>query len=126
MGISENIGAVRCGDSFDFAVSPLLQKKHTVYTSPAVSTPMLIGIQKPQIVLPDRKYAEEELAFAKTLHWFNPAVFWMERQAVQDMELLCDGCVVRQFSREEKKAIWRGAVKLSFRENKQDGRFVYQ
>lgn len=77
---------------------------------------MLIGIQKPQIVLPDRKYAEEELAFAKTLHWFNPAVFWMERQAVQDMELLCDGCVVRHFSREEKKAIWRGAVKLCFRE----------
>lgn len=96
-----------------------------VYISPAVSSPMLAGICKPQIVLPHGKYGKEELAFilehesahyrrkdlwakillafAKTLHWFNPLVYWMERQAVQDMELLCDSYVVRDFSREEKK-----------------------
>ncbi len=43
------------------------------------------------------------LAFAKTLHWFNPLIFWMELQAVRDMELLCDGRVVRYFSREQKR-----------------------
>lgn len=96
-----------------------------VYVSPAVSSPMLTGIRRPQIVLPVRDYEEEPLifilehefthyrrkdlwiklllAFARTLHWFNPLVLWMERQAARDMELLCDGDVVRHFSREEKR-----------------------
>lgn len=101
------------------------KEKLSVYTSSVVSSPMLMGIRKPQIVLPDREYKKEELAFilehefthykrkdlwaklllalAKTLHWFNPLVIWMERQAIQDMELLCDSRVVKHFSREEKK-----------------------
>ncbi|HCT92643.1 MAG TPA: hypothetical protein DF613_14885 [Lachnospiraceae bacterium] len=96
-----------------------------VYISPASSSPMLAGIYRPRIILPHGKYGKEELAFileheyihyrrkdlwakmllafAKTLHWFNPLVYWMERQAVRDMELLCDSHVVRHFSREEKK-----------------------
>lgn len=99
--------------------------KLLVYVCAIVSSPMLMGIRKPKIVLPDREYAKEELAFilehefthykrkdlwaklllsaAKTLHWFNPLVIWMERQAIQDMEMLCDSRVVRHFSREEKK-----------------------
>ena len=101
------------------------KEKLSVYRSPVVSSPLLMGIRKPQIVLPDKEYPIEELAFilehefthykrkdlwaklllalAKTLHWFNPLVILMERQAIQDMELLCDGRVVRCFSREEKK-----------------------
>ena len=97
----------------------------SVYTSAVVSSPMLMGMIKPQILLPDREYTKEDLAFilehefahykrkdlwirfllvlARTLHWFNPFVVCMERQAIRDMELLCDSDVVKQFSKEEKK-----------------------
>lgn len=96
-----------------------------IYTSSAVFSPMLTGIRNPQIVLPNVNYSKDQLALilehesmhykskdllvkllfnaAKTFHWFNPLVVWMERQALQDMELLCDSRVVRWFSREEKK-----------------------
>lgn len=119
-----------------------------MYISDAVSAPLLVGIRRPQILLPKPfcgdaamdtgrfrcsdalklfcgGAAGEELAFileheythyrrkdlwvklllalAGTLHWFNPFVYWMRRQAVQDMEFLCDSCVVKNFSREEKK-----------------------
>ena len=107
--------------------------KLPVYISPTVSSPMLMGICRPRIVLPHGGYGKEELAFileheythykrkdlwaklllslVKSLHWFNLPVYWMERQAVQDMELLCDSYVVRHFSREEKKQY--GAALLS-------------
>lgn len=96
-----------------------------VYISSAVGAPVLMGLKSPRILLADRKYEEKQLDFilahelahyhrkdlwakmlfaaARTLHWFNPLVYRMERQAVKDMELLCDSRVVRNFSRDEKK-----------------------
>ena len=43
------------------------------------------------------------LGSARTLHWFNPLVYLMEKRAAEDMELLCDSQVVREFTKEEKK-----------------------
>ncbi len=96
-----------------------------VYTSPVISAPMLVGIRKPQILLPCREYSREQLEFilqhefihyrrkdlwvkllltaAGTVHWFNPLVGLMAGQAVKDMELLCDSDVVKDFTKEEKK-----------------------
>jgi len=104
----------------------LFQKeKIPVFSSPLVKSPMLAGIWKPQIILPEQDYTQEQLAFilnheythykrkdlwvklllagARTLHWFNPLVYYMERRGGMDIELLCDSRVVRDFSREEKK-----------------------
>lgn len=96
-----------------------------VYVSPVVDSPALIGIFRPQIILPAEDYESEQLSFilahefthyirkdlwikillaaAKTIHWFNPVVAIMEKKAGRDMELLCDSRVVRYFTREEKK-----------------------
>ncbi len=104
----------------------LTKKEHLfVYTSPVISAPMLVGIRKPQILLPCREYSREQLEFilqhefihyrrkdlwvkllltaAGTVHWFNPLVRLMIRQASKDMELLCDSDVVKDFTKEEKK-----------------------
>lgn len=97
----------------------------TVCRSPIVGVPMLIGFWKPQIILADRDYTKTQLDFilshemahykrkdlwakllfaaAKTVHWFNPFIYWMQRQAAADIELLCDSDVVKIFSKEEKK-----------------------
>ncbi len=97
----------------------------SVFSSLLVSSPMLIGILKPQIFLPEKKYDEEALSFilnhelihykrkdlwiklllaaARTIHWFNPLIYQMEKQAGKDMELLCDSQAVQAFSKEEKK-----------------------
>lgn len=96
-----------------------------VFTSAIVHSPMLVGICRPQIILPMQHYTEEQvgfivsheyahykrkdlavkllLAWGKTLHWFNPFVHYMERRAGKDIELLCDSQVVGNFTKEEKK-----------------------
>lgn len=101
------------------------KEKIPVYLSSEVTSPMLLGIRKPQIILPSGEYGEEELAFildhesahyhrkdlairlllraAGTIHWFNPFVALMERRAVRDIELLCDSYVVKNYTKTEKK-----------------------
>lgn len=79
-------------------------------------SPMITGIFRPVVVLPRKAYTEKELYFilkhelihlkrndvlvkflyvaANALHWFNPLVYIMRKQAVVDMELSCDERVV--------------------------------
>lgn len=79
-------------------------------------SPMVTGIFKPVLVLPKETYGEKELYFilkhelvhlkrhdtlvkflyiaANALHWFNPLIYIMRRQAVADMELSCDEKVI--------------------------------
>lgn len=104
-----------------------LQKKENipVFSSEIVQSPMLVGICRPQIILPKQHFTKEQiefilshefahykrkdlvvkllLAWCRTLHWFNPFVYYMERRAEKDIELLCDSQVVRNFSKQEKK-----------------------
>lgn len=89
-------------------------------------SPMVIGFLKPVLVLPDCDYSEEELYFilkhelihikrhdmyfkllfmlANALHWFNPLVYIMQKEAVVDMELSCDEKVIRQSAYAVRKA----------------------
>ena len=89
-------------------------------------SPMVIGFLKPMLVLPDCDYSEEELFFilkhelihikrhdiyfkllfviANALHWFNPLVYIMQREAVVDMELSCDEKVIQQTTYAVRKA----------------------
>lgn len=84
---------------------------HAVEFSEADS-PMIIGFLKPVLVLPKTQYSSEELFFilkhelvhlkrgdvylkllfvaANAVHWFNPIIWIMQKEAVVDMELSCD------------------------------------
>lgn len=85
---------------------------------PDAVSPMIIGFVNPVLVLPKtRLFMEEESAFvlkhelvhfkrgdvyfkllfvaANAVHWFNPLVWIMQKEAVIDMELSCDECVVQ-------------------------------
>ncbi|MBE6111835.1 MAG: M56 family metallopeptidase [Peptococcaceae bacterium] len=87
-----------------------------VLISAEVQSPMLVGFKKPVIVLPERIYREQELLLilrhelmhykhydlwyklvllaANAVHWFNPLVYLMLRQAGRDVEQVCDDNVV--------------------------------
>jgi beta-lactamase regulating signal transducer with metallopeptidase domain len=87
-----------------------------VYKSASAATPMLIGVFRPVIVLPDREYLPEQLnailvhelthhrrkdiwvkwlsVTAVSLHWFNPFA-WLARHEIDRLcELSCDETVV--------------------------------
>lgn len=87
-----------------------------IFISAEVQSPMLVGFIKPAILIPERIYEEQELLLilrhelmhykhhdlwyklillvANAVHWFNPLVYLMLRQAGRDVEQVCDGNVV--------------------------------
>lgn len=89
-------------------------------------SPMVIGFLKPMLVLPNCDYSEEELFFvlkhelihikrhdiyfkllfviANALHWFNPLIYIMQKEAVVDMELSCDEKVIQKTTFAVRKA----------------------
>ncbi|MDR2670957.1 MAG: M56 family metallopeptidase, partial [Oscillospiraceae bacterium] len=88
-----------------------------VYRNAKAATPMLIGLFRPVVVLPDRAYTDEHLravllhelthwrrkdilvkwlsVFACAVHWFNPIVWLTRREIDRACELSCDEAVVR-------------------------------
>ncbi len=98
---------------------------HIVEYSEAGS-PMILGFAKPILVLPEEQYSPEELFFilkhelvhlkrgdvyfkllfvaANALHWFNPFIWIMHKEAVVDMELSCDERVTQGTDYELRKA----------------------
>lgn len=91
-----------------------------VLTSEKVPNPMLVGFSKPLLLLPHEHYSEEELMFiikhelvhyqhhdilyklllvtVQALHWFNPFVWLLIREASREIELYCDDTVVSKQS----------------------------
>ena len=89
-----------------------------VYLCRGISSPMLTGLRHPQLLFPERKetWTEEELALlldhelyhyrqkdlwlkllmlmARSIHWFNPVVYGMQRRFFAEMELACDSAVL--------------------------------
>ena len=98
----------------------------TVMKYPRAESPMMMGFIKPVLVLPKESYTDEELYFimkhelvhlkhgdiyfkllfvaANALHWFNPLVWIMQKEAAVDMELSCDERVIKGAGIEVRKA----------------------
>jgi beta-lactamase regulating signal transducer with metallopeptidase domain len=103
-----------------------LQRYPAVLLSGNVHSPMLIGFRAPTIVLQYKLYGENELVMilrhelthykhydlwyklillcANALHWFNPLVWMMNRQAGRDVEQVCDDYVVTGQDMDYRKA----------------------
>jgi len=96
-----------------------------VFTSHVAHTPMLIGIIKPVIVLPQIQLKDEELDvilahemvhyrrkdlvykmvgfIANAVHWYNPAVYALNRQLNMLCELSCDEKVASEMGAMDRK-----------------------
>lgn len=114
----------------------LLGKNFPVFLCEKVTSPMLMGVVHPKIVLPISVdgWTEEELEWvlahelthyrnqdillkwilnlACCVNWFNPMVHWMKRQCFYEMELACDGKVLEARSGKERERYAR--LMLSF------------
>lgn len=91
------------------AASLDLKRAVPVRRSGQVRTPMVLGLIRPVLLLPEGQAVNEvvlchelthlkrlDLAYkallvaACWLHWFNPLVWWMSRAASENLELCCD------------------------------------
>ena len=94
--------------------------------SPEAGSPMMMGLLRPRLMLPTEDLGERELAFvlrhelthhrrhdlwyklalllANGMHWFNPLIFLLRREAERDLELTCDDAVVARADAETRRA----------------------
>lgn len=91
-----------------------------------VSTPMLIGILRPYIIIPDIVFNEKQLKnillheishlkrfdiavkwltmIAASIHWFNPFMYFIKKEINHACELACDEAVIKNLNPAEKQA----------------------
>ena len=103
-----------------------LKKAPPLRFSRAVDSPMAAGLFRPCLLLPGEPVEARELAFilrhelthyrrrdlwykllllaANGMHWFNPLVWLLRREAERDLELTCDDAVVAGRDDEERRA----------------------
>lgn len=106
----------------------------------AISTPAVTGLLRPRLLLPHEHYDVQELRYilrhelchlkrrdmllklvllaANAMHWFNPVVYLMLRQADEDIELDCDSAATDGLELPERAAYSRtllAAVQSSVR-----------
>lgn len=97
-----------------------------IYKSRFAPTPMLVGVIRPRIYLPDIEFTDEQLnnillhelthlrrrdvwlkwfaTFVVSLHWFNPIVYFMGHEFSHACELSCDEAVIRNLDNTGKQS----------------------
>ncbi|MDE5741795.1 MAG: M56 family metallopeptidase [Oscillospiraceae bacterium] len=108
-----------------------------IFSSGIVSSPFLIGVFKPVIVVPEMEFSESELSmtvrhetvhlrrhdiikklvmnFLRCVNWFNPVFYVIEKQAGEMSEFIADETLTANASYSERKEY--GNLLLKFAEN---------
>ncbi|CAD5902689.1 M56 family metallopeptidase [Carnobacterium maltaromaticum] len=95
-----------------------------LYTNPLVSSPLLFGIRKSYIVLPDENLSEEQLynilihevshyknkdllfkwlvQILVSIHWFNPIVYYLEKVVNDECEYACDESAIHNLTGQQR------------------------
>lgn len=111
-----------------------IKKSIPIKSCKAISTPMLFGVIRPVLLLPEIEFSDEELPIillhemvhfkrkdiwykllmvtVNTIHWFNPLSFIMVKAANRDMELACDAFVVKNKNSEFRKTYCESIMRL--------------
>lgn len=103
-----------------------ITRKVKVFYCNKITSPMLIGIRKPKILLPDKKYSYEIIKYiflhelihdkrkdlivkivtiiVKLLHWINPIIYLFCSQNENWLEYSCDEIVVKNLNHSQRKS----------------------
>ncbi len=103
-----------------------IRREIPVLVSDCVTSPMMIGLFRPRLLLPREPYTDRDLDFilrhelthyrrrdlwyklallaANCVHWFNPFAYLLVREASLDMELTCDDAVLEGADGETRRA----------------------
>ncbi len=102
-----------------------IQNPPELFTHPYISTPMLTGFFEPKIFLPSHFSCEKDLLstvflhelshykgkdlwvqcfgeVSKIIHWFNPAIYVLQKTRSFWCEVLCDQVVVEDFDKNQR------------------------
>ena len=99
--------------------------KVTACRSPLARTPMLLGLVRPRIILPETPITTRELEYilrhelthlrrrdllykwftvaVTSVHWFNPLMPWLRREIARCGELSCDEGIIASMDAEHKR-----------------------
>ena len=106
-----------------------------LYYNQLATTPMILGVFCPMIILPDKDYSPEQLyailshelthlrrkdifikwltLLATALHWFNPIVWLARREIDRNCELSCDEAVIRNLDVNGKRVYGNTLIAVS-------------
>ena len=106
-----------------------------LYYNQLATTPMILGVFRPMIILPDKDYSKEQLhailahelthlrrkdifikwltLIATALHWFNPIVWLARREIDLSCELSCDEAVIRNLDANGKRVYGNTLIEVS-------------
>ncbi len=108
-------------------LSTLLKRRENIklLRNQYISTPMLIGVFRPSIIIPDSDFDERQLKnillheithmrhfdvgikwltmIATSIHWFNPFIYIIKKEMNNACELACDEAVIKNFTKEERQ-----------------------
>ncbi|WP_287713413.1 M56 family metallopeptidase [Blautia sp.] len=101
-----------------------MKKAPKLVADSRLSGPLLAGIRNTYLYLPVREYSKEEcelifrhelchyrsrdlwykllMICVTTVYWFNPAVYFMKKEAERDIEFICDEKVMKGRNQEDK------------------------
>jgi beta-lactamase regulating signal transducer with metallopeptidase domain len=101
------------------------RKNVKLVRNPYITTPLLIGLLKPCIMIPDIDFTESQLRnillhelthlrrfdigvkwltmIIASVHWFNPLMYFIKKEINHACELSCDEAVIKNLNTEEKQ-----------------------
>ena len=110
------------------------KRKITVRTCENLSSPFMMGIFRPSLVLPNIELTPEQLdhlprhemthfkrndilykwfaTLVKCIHWFNPTVYYAAKQINMECEISCDLSVVSNMSKNEERSYVNTIISL--------------
>ena len=116
----------RCSDKISCPeLLKYTNKRIITRTSDKISSPLMIGLLKPTLLLPKTTMTEEQfdnilahemvhfkrkdiwykwfISIVKCIHWYNPTVYYISKQADIECEISCDLAVVKGMSEEQER-----------------------
>ncbi|MGM9937424.1 MAG: M56 family metallopeptidase [Candidatus Ornithomonoglobus sp.] len=117
-----------------------IHREIEVRTSVTLTSPLLFGVLRPVVIVPEKEFSQAELimifthelthyrhcdlaiklmmSVVRCIHFFNPAVYFLSKAINEGCELCCDEAVLDRLNLQDKKAYGRLIISVIESENR--------